>query len=129
MPENSEIATTGITVVSCKNPTIENNTSIGNTYGIVVKDSPSASISNNVIISAEALHLLDSIDRELLQLRGHVTEDKLDEVIDNINIMKGSINTPSFKDKYTQAVSSISDHVTILSALSPLLIQLGILFL
>jgi parallel beta-helix repeat protein len=129
MPENSEIITTGITVVNCENPIIENNTSIGNTYGIVVKNSPSAIISSNVTISIEALHLLESIDRELLQLRGHVTQDKLDEVIDNIKTMKSSIDTPSFKDKYTQAVSSISDHVTILSALSPLLIQLGILYL
>ncbi|WP_276971539.1 hypothetical protein [Tatumella ptyseos] len=98
-----------------------NNTSYGSDVSIAFIDSPNATMEGNVHYDASVVTLFDNLESTIKDKKVGVSQDKIDSLIQEVQEMRKNYGTPSFKEKYTSFMSSVSDHVTILAALAPLI--------
>ena len=100
---------------------IRRNTTYGSPAGASLINSPNSSLEDNVHYDEAALILFDKIESTIKANAEELPKEQSDKLLTELEGMRKSYKTSSFKDKYVSFMSSISDHATILSSLAPLI--------
>ncbi|TBL90060.1 hypothetical protein [Hafnia alvei] len=91
--------------------------------GIVIGEGNNNTFTDIQILSARALEITKAIEVEISQMA--LNEQLKKEVHVSLEAIKQSKDRDSALARYTNFMSSLSDHVTVLTPIMPLLLQLG----
>ncbi|HEB4090221.1 TPA: hypothetical protein RZ058_001057 [Enterobacter cloacae] len=120
--ENAAKITCGIRIDGGVGNTFENIRIGGFDVGIQGKGAINNSFRDIHMISARGLEIIASIQSEIKSLQ--INQNLKEEISNSLTDLINSKDKNSAMDKYTNLMSSLADHVTVLTPVLPLLLQL-----
>ena len=95
----------------------------GYDVGIMSSDSYDNKFENVQIISKEGMRLIKNLNETLQRLP--IDEELKNYIIDSVAAIAHSKDKTTALESYTKLMSSLSDHVTVLTPVLPLMLQLS----
>lgn len=100
---------------------VTRGTFLGDGTGLIATSGAQFHLVDSKHISSDVLFTFAKLDAELEKQKEVIEKDSYEKILREVQNLKMKQGTKSYADAYTSFISTISDHVTVLTALAPLL--------